>query len=61
MLTEQDELDIREENIRAIRQWEKNINAGLDEQLRREYGAIVMYMVRVARFVYFNVFGRRKY
>ncbi len=56
-----EEQAIHNENIRAIKQWEKNINAGLDEQLRRQYGSIVMYMMRAARFVYFNVFGRRKY
>ncbi len=56
-----EEQAIHDDNIYAIRQWEKNINAGLDEQLRRQYGTIVMYLVRAARFVYFNVFGRRKY
>jgi len=56
-----EEQAIHDENILAIRQWEKNINAGLDEQLRQQYGTIVMCLVRAARVVYFNVFGRRKY
>ncbi len=56
-----EEQKLRDENIQTIREWEEIINADLDEQLRQQYGTIVMYLVRAARFVYFNVFGRRKY
>jgi len=40
-------------------QWEKNCNAEADEEVRKAYGTIVMYMVRAARFVYVNVFSDR--
>ncbi len=54
-----EEQKLHDENIRAILQWEKNCNAEADEEVRKQYGTIVMYVVRAARYVYVNVFSDR--
>ena len=54
-----EEQAIHDENIRVILQWEKNCNAEADEEVRKVYGTIVMYMVRAARFVHVKVFSDR--
>ncbi len=56
-----EEQAIHDENILAIKQWESNMNAEADENVRKEYGTIVMYMVRFARYVYVKVFADRTY
>ncbi len=59
MIRTPEEQVIHDENIRVLLQWEKNCNAVLDEEVRKQYGTIVMYMVRAARYVYVNVFADR--
>ncbi len=59
MIRTPEEQAIHDENIRVILQWERNVNAELDEEVRKAYGTIVMYMVRAARFVYVNFISDR--
>ena len=54
-----EEQAVHDENIRVLLQWEKNCNAELDEEVRKQYGTIVMYMVRAARYVYVTFISDR--
>ena len=54
-----EEQKLHDENIRAILQWEKNVNAEADEEVRKAYGTIVMYLVRGVRYVYVTFISDR--
>ncbi len=54
-----EEQAIHDENIRVLLQWEKNCNAEADEEVRKAYGTIVMYLVRGVRYVYVTFISDR--